>query len=51
MQASEYLVGEATRVGATPVLGSMWGRLVHWEDRGVQGRANMLAHFPACPHP
>lgn len=56
MQASEYLVGEAARVGTIPVLGSMWGRLVHCEDSGVQDRADMLALFPSssslwvCPH-
>lgn len=47
MQASEYLVGEAARVGTVPVLGSMWGRLVHCEDSGVQDRADMLALFPS----
>lgn len=55
MQASEYLVGETAWVVAIPVLGSMCGRLIHCEDRGVQDRAGLLASFPpaslcVCPH-
>lgn len=42
MEASEYLVDRAARAGTTPVLGSMWGCLVHCGDRWVQDRAELL---------
>lgn len=48
MEAREYLGERAARAGTAPVLGSMWGRLVHCGDRWVQDRAELVTN-PLSP--